>query len=144
MALKRSWEVTSIVSPARPKSKSRISQFFNTMVALEVFSSKEDFRRYTELFHGRDLVAGRRFSLSTLTATGLEFEAKLIQCRLWSLTAMEQKVFPEWVWQFYSNAQFSEDLLYTRVQGQEVSFSAALINQLLETSQDGLHSFNEV
>ena len=57
---------------------------------------------------------------------------------------MEQEIFSEWVWQFYRNVQFSEDLLYTRVQGQEVSFSAALINQLLETSQDGPHSFNEV
>ena len=57
---------------------------------------------------------------------------------------MEQDVFSEWVWQFYSNAQFGEELLVTRVQGQEVSFSAALINQLLETSQDGFHSFNEV
>ena len=57
---------------------------------------------------------------------------------------MEQDIFLKWVWQFYSNAQFSENLLFTRVQGQEVSFSAALINQLLETSQDGLYSFNEV
>ena len=67
------------------------------MAAPEVFSSEEDYRGYIELFHGRDLVAGRRFSLSTLTATGLEFEAKLTQCELRSLTAMEQKVFPEWV-----------------------------------------------
>ena len=57
---------------------------------------------------------------------------------------MKKDVFPEWVWQFYSNAQFGEDLLVTRVQGREVSFSAALINQLLETSQDGIYSFNEV
>ena len=57
---------------------------------------------------------------------------------------MEQDVFPEWVWQFYSNAQFGEDLLVTRVQGQEVSFSAALINQLLGTSEDRIFSFNKV
>ena len=57
---------------------------------------------------------------------------------------MKQDVFSEWVWQFYSNAQFGEDLLVTRVQGQEVSFSAVLINQLLGTSQDGIFSFNEV
>ena len=57
---------------------------------------------------------------------------------------MEQDVFSEWVWQFYSNAQFREDLLVTRVQGREVSFSAVVINQLLGTSQDGIFSFNEV
>ena len=57
---------------------------------------------------------------------------------------MEQDVFPEWVWQFYNNAQFGEDLQVTRVQGREVSFSAAVINQLLGTSQDGIFSFNEV
>ena len=48
------------------------------------------------------------------------------------------------MWQFYSNAQFGEDLLVTRVQGQDVSFSAALINQLLGTSEDGIFSFNEL
>ena len=48
------------------------------------------------------------------------------------------------MWQFYSNAQFGEDLLVTRVQGREVSFSAAVINQLLGTSQDGIFSFGEV
>ena len=48
------------------------------------------------------------------------------------------------MWQFYSNAQFGEDLLVTRVQGQEVSFSAVLINQLLGTSEDKIFSFNEV
>ena len=47
---------------------------------------------------------------------------------------MEQDIFPEWVWQFYSNVQFGEDLLVTKVQGQEVSFSVVLINQLLKTS----------
>ena len=57
---------------------------------------------------------------------------------------MEQDVFPEWVWQFYSNVQFGEDLLVTRVQGQEFYFSAVLINQLLGTFQDGIYSFNEV
>ena len=85
------------------------------MAALEVFTSEEDFRRYTELFHERELVVGRRFNLSTLTTTRLEFEARLIQCELQSLATMEQEVFPEWVWQFYNNAQFSEDLLHTRV-----------------------------
>ena len=78
MVPKRSQEDTSAISPARPMSKPRISQLVNTMAALEVFSLEEDYRCYTELFHGRDLVAGRRFSLSTLTATGLEFEVKLI------------------------------------------------------------------
>ena len=34
--------------------------------------------------------------------------------------------------------------LVTRVQGREVSLSAAFINQLLETSQDRIFSFNEV
>ena len=57
---------------------------------------------------------------------------------------MEQDVFPKWVWQFYSNAQFGEDLLLTRAQGQDVSFSAALINQLLGTFEDEIFSFNEV
>ena len=95
MAPKRFREVTSAVSLARPKSKPRVSQLFNTTAALEVFASEADYKRYTELFHGRDLIAGRRFSLSTLTATGLEFEAKLIQCELRSLAAMEQVVFPE-------------------------------------------------
>ena len=73
-----------------------------------------------------------------------EVEEKLIQSRLRSLATMEQDVFPEWVWQFYNNAQFREDLLITRVQGREVSFSAAVINQLLGTSQDGIFLFNEV
>ena len=113
-------------------------------MALELFASEVEYRRYSEFFHGRDLVAGRRFNLFTLTATGLQFEEKLTQCELRSLAIMEQDVFPEWVWQFYSNAQFNEDLLFTRVQDQEVSFSVALINQLLGTSQDGLHSFNKV
>ena len=85
------------------------------MAAPELFTSEGSFRRYSELFHGRDLVAGRRFNLSTLTAIGLHFEEKLIQSGLRSLVAMEQDVFPEWVWQFYSNAQFEEDLLVTRV-----------------------------
>ena len=83
--------------------------------APEVFASEANYKRYTELFHRRDLIVGRRFSLFTLTATGLEFEDKLLQCGLRSLAAIEQEVFPEWVWQFYSNAQFSENLLYTRV-----------------------------
>ena len=112
--------------------------------APELFTSEGSFRHYSELFHGRDLVVGRRFNLSTLTATGLHFEEKLIQSGLRSLDTMEQDVFPEWVWQFYSNAQFREDLLVTRVQGREVSFSTAVINQLLGTSQDGIFSFGEV
>ena len=77
MAPKRSREDTTVVSPARPRSKPRISQFLSTMAALEVFASEDDYKLYTELFYGRDLVAGRRFNLSTLTATGLEFEARL-------------------------------------------------------------------
>ena len=136
MALKRSREVTTEVSPARPRSKLRVSQLPSTAVAPELFTSEVSFRRYSELFHGRDLVVGRRFNLSTLTATKLHFEEKLIQSGLRSLATMEQDVFPEWVWQFYSNAQFGEDLLVTRVQGREVSFSAVVINQLLGTSQD--------
>ena len=72
---------------------------------------------------------------------GLKFEVRLIQCGLRSLATMEQDVFPKWVWQFYSNAQFGEDLLVTRVQGREVSFSAAVINQLLGTSQDRIFFF---
>ena len=144
MAPKRSREVTTEVSSVRPRSKPRVSQLPNSAAALELFTSEVNFRRYSELFHGRDLVAGRRFNLSTLTATGLHFEEKLIQSGLRSLAAMEQDVFPEWVWQFYSNAQFGEDLLVTRVQGREVSFSATVINQLLETSQYGIFSFNEV
>ena len=126
MAPKRSREVTTEVSPARPRSKPRVSQFLSITVALELLSSKASFRRYSEFFHGRDLVAGGRFNLPTLTATGLQFEEKLTQCGLRSLTIIEQDVFPEWVWQFYSNAQFKEDLLVTRVQGQEVSFSVSL------------------
>ena len=114
------------------------------MAALEFFSSEVNFRRYSELFHGRDLVAGRRFNLSTLTTIELLFEEKLIQSGLRSLATMEHDVFPEWVWQFYSNTQFEEDLLVTRVQGREVSFSAAVINQLLGTSEDGIFSLNEV
>ena len=128
MAPKRSREFTTEVSPARPRSKLRVSQLASTAAALELFTSEGSFRRYSELFHGRDLVAGRRFNLSTLTATGLHFEEKLIKSGLRSLTTMEQDVFPKWVWQFYSNAQFGEDLLVTRVQGREVSFSAADIN----------------
>ena len=97
MALKRSREVTSVVSPTRPESKPRVSQLFSTIAALEVFASEAYYRCYTELFHERDLVAGRRFSLSTLTATKLEFEEKLTQCGLRSLATMEQEVFSEWV-----------------------------------------------
>ena len=59
------------------------------MAVSEVFASEDDYRHYTELFHGRDLVVGRRFNLSTLTATGLEFEVRLIQCGLRSLAAMK-------------------------------------------------------
>ena len=80
MTHKRSRENTSAVSLARLSSKLRVSQLFNTMAAPEVFASEDDYRRYTELFHGRDLIAGRRFNLSTLTAMGLEFEARLIHC----------------------------------------------------------------
>ena len=104
MAPKRSQEDTATVSPARPRSKLRISQLFSTMAAPKVFASEANYRCYTELFHGRDLVVGRRFNLSTLTATRLEFEDKLIQCGLRSLATMEQVVFPKWVWQFYSKA----------------------------------------
>ena len=57
---------------------------------------------------------------------------------------MDQEVYLEWVWQFYSNSHVSEDILSTRVQGREVSFSATVINQLLGMSQDGIFSFNEV
>ena len=67
-------------------------------MALELFTYEVSFRRYSELFHGRDLVAGRRFNLSTLTATELHFEEKLIQSGLRSLATMEQDIFPEWVW----------------------------------------------
>ena len=144
IAPKRSREVTSEVSSARPRSKPCVSQLLSITAALELFASKASFWHYSEFFHGRDLVAGRKFNLSTLTATGLQFEEKLTQCGLRSLATIEQDVFPEWVWQFYSNAQFGEDLLVTRVQGQEVSFFAALINQLLGTSQDRIFSFNEV
>ena len=89
MAPKRSWEVTSEVSPARPKFKPRVSQLLSITAALELFASEVSFRCYSEFFHGRDLVVRRRFSLSTLTATRLEFEEKLTQCRLRSLAAME-------------------------------------------------------
>ena len=98
MAPKRSREVTADVSPARPRSKPRVSQLPSTAAAPELFTSEGNFRRYSELFHGRDLVAGIRFNLSTLTATGLLFEEKLIQCGLQSLAIMEHDVFPEWVW----------------------------------------------
>ena len=77
MAPKRSREVTAEVSPARPRSKPRVSQLLSITAALELFSSEASFQYYSEFFHGRDLVAGRRFSLSTLTATGLQFEEKL-------------------------------------------------------------------
>ena len=95
MAPKRSHKVTAAVSLARPKSKLHVSQLLSTMAALEVFASEEDYKHYTELFYGRDLIAGRRFNLSALTVTGLEFEARLIQCGLRSLATMEQEVFPE-------------------------------------------------
>ena len=98
MAPKRSREVTSEVSPTRPRSKPRVSQLPSTAAAPELFTSEVSFWRYSELFHGRDLVAGRRFKLSTLTAIGLHFEEKLIQSGLRSLATMEQDVFPEWVW----------------------------------------------
>ena len=98
MAPKRSREVTTEVSPARPRSKPRVSQLPSTAAALELFTSEVSFRHYSELLHSRDLVAGRRFNLSTLTAIGLHFEEKLIQSGLRSLAAMEQDVFLEWVW----------------------------------------------
>ena len=98
MAPKRSREVTAEVSPAKPRSKPRVSQLLSITVAPELLSSEASFRRYFEFFHGRDLIAGRRFSLSTLTAIGLQFEEKLTQCGLRSLATMEQDVFPEWVW----------------------------------------------
>ena len=98
MAPKRSREVIAEVLPARPQSKPRVSQLPSIAAALELFSSQVCFRRYSEFFHSRDLVAGRRFKLSTLTATGLLFEEKLIQCGLRSLATMEHDVFPEWVW----------------------------------------------
>ena len=79
MAPKRSREVTNEVLPARPKSKLRVSQLPCVTAALELFSSEASFRRYSEFFHGRDSVARRRFNLSTLTATGLQFEEKLTQ-----------------------------------------------------------------
>ena len=82
MAPKRSREVTTEVSPTRPRSKPRVSQLPSIAAALELFSSEVSFRCYSEFFHGRDLVAGRRFNLSTLTAIGLLFEEKLIQCGL--------------------------------------------------------------
>ena len=78
MAPKRSREVTTEVSPARPRSKPRVSQLPSIAAAPELFSSEVNFRRYSEFFHGRDLVVGRRFNLSTLTAIGLLFEEKLI------------------------------------------------------------------
>ena len=59
------------------------------MADLEVFASEEDYRCYTELFHGRDLVVGRRFNFSTLTIMGLEFEVRLVQCGLRSLATKE-------------------------------------------------------
>ena len=137
MALKKSREFTTEVSPARPRSKPRVSQLASIAAAPELFTSEGSFRRYSELFHGRDLVAGRRFNLSALTSTWLQFEEKLVHCGLRSLATMEQDVFPEWVWQFYSNAQFGEDLLDTRVQGREVSFSTAIMNQLLLKMKPG-------
>ena len=76
MAPKRSREVTTEVSQTRPRSKPRVSQLLNITAASELFALEVDFKCYTEFFHGRDLVAGRRFSLSTLTTTGLEFEEK--------------------------------------------------------------------
>ena len=82
MPPKRSREDTSRVSPVRPRSKSCVSQLLSIMAIPEVFASEEDYRRYIELFHGRELIARRRFNLSTLTATGLEFEVRLIKCRL--------------------------------------------------------------
>ena len=89
MAPKRSQEDTTAVSPARPRSKPHVSQLFSSTVALKVFSSEAYYRHYTEFFHGRDLIASRRFSLSTLTAIRLEFEEKLTQCGLRSLAVME-------------------------------------------------------
>ena len=80
MAPKRSKEFTTEASLARPQSKLRVSQLASTAAAPELFPSEDSFWRYSELFHGRDLVVGRRFNLSTLTATGLHFEEKLIKC----------------------------------------------------------------
>ena len=92
-------EETTVVSPAKPRFKPRISQLLSTMAALgsstEDFASELDFRRYTELFHGCELVAGRRFNLSCLTTIGLQFEAKLVQCEIRSLAVMDQDVYPE-------------------------------------------------
>ena len=82
MAPKRSREVTAEVLPARPRSKPCVSQLPGVTAALELFSSEASFRRYSKFFHGRDLVAGRRFNLSTLTAADLQFEEKLSQCEL--------------------------------------------------------------
>ena len=97
MAPKRSREVTTEVLPARLRSKPRVPQLPGVTAASEIFSSEASFWRYSEFFHGRDLVAGRRFSLFTLIAIGLQFEEKLTQCGLRSLATMEQNVFFEWV-----------------------------------------------
>ena len=73
MAPKRYREVTAEVLPVRPRSKPRVSQLPGVTAAPELFSSEASFWHYSEFFHGRDLVAGRRFNLSTLTATELLF-----------------------------------------------------------------------
>ena len=61
----------------------------------------------------------------------------LVQSGLRSLAVMEQDVFLELVWQFYSNIYLSEEELCTWVQGQIVSLLAALINRVLSTFENG-------
>ena len=87
-----------------------------------------DFKQYIDYFHGREIMYGYSFNMSRLTTIGLQFERMLVQSGLHNLEEMEQDIFPELVWQFYSNINLSEEELWSWVQGQTVSFSAALIN----------------
>lgn len=96
-----------------------------------IFSSASVFQRYTQHFHGRDIVFGRRFDLSALSATGLQFEDLLVQSGLRNLAILEDIVFPEWVWQFYCHLDLEKDGVQTCVQGHPVSLTGDLINRLL-------------
>ena len=75
MAPKRMRQETEEDSLVKTNAKQRISQLLSTVLALrstsEAFSTIADYLRYSDYFHEREIVFGRRFNLSCLSTTGL-------------------------------------------------------------------------
>ena len=119
MAPKRMKKVTVDASPMKATKKQKISHILNALLipssSPKIFSIDKDFRRYCTYFHGQEIIFGRSFNLSCLSATRLRFTELLSQSDINSLALLEQDVFPKLVWLFYYNIAIDQECLSSTI-----------------------------